>query len=120
MRAEREDEMAERTKYAGHRKPRSWFRGLESLFKRPARLATIIALSAIAFLLGIVLFSYSVRLYEDWREARLLDRATALLQEGKLSKAAQTARELVARHPDFVRSEERRVGKECRVRWWES
>ncbi|PYJ57125.1 MAG: hypothetical protein DME82_03215, partial [Verrucomicrobia bacterium] len=102
MRAEREDEMAERTKYAGHRKPRSWFRGLESLFKRPARLATIIALSAIAFLLGIVLFSYSSRLYEDWRETRLLDRATALLQEGKLSKAAQTARELVARHPDFV------------------
>jgi hypothetical protein len=94
--------MAERTKYAGHRKPRSWFRGLESLFKRPARLATIIALSAIALLLGVVLFSYGSRLYEDWRGTRLLDRATALLQEGKLSKAAQTARELVARHPDFV------------------
>src|SRR2546430_11731502 len=94
--------MAERTKYAGHRKPRSWFRGLESLFKRPARLATIIALSAIALLLGVVLFSYGSRLYEDWRETRLLDPATALLQEGKLSKAAQTARELVARHPDFV------------------
>jgi len=55
---------------------------------RVARLAVIVAVSAIAFLLGIVLFSYSSRLYEDWRETRLLDRATALLQEGKLSKAA--------------------------------
>src|SRR6266550_969740 len=105
MRAEREDEMAERTKCGGHGRTRQVFFGLESFFRRQvrvARLAVIGAVSAIAFLLGIVLFSYSSRLYEDWRETRLLDRATALLQEGKLSKAAQTARELVARHPNFV------------------
>src|SRR6266481_5897616 len=105
MRAEREDEMAERTKCGGHGRTRQVFFGLESFFRRQARvgrLAVIVAVAAIAFLLGIVLFSYSSRLYEDWRETRLLDQATALLQEGKLSKAAQTARELVARHPDFV------------------
>ena len=105
MRAERGDEMAERTKRTGHGRTRQLFFGLESFFQRQvrvARLAVIVAVSAIAFLLGIVLFSYGSRLYEDWRETRLLDRATALLQEGKLSKAAQTARELVARHPDFV------------------
>ena len=105
MRAEKGDEMAERTKRGGHRRTRQPFFGLESFFQRQvrvARLAVIVAVSAIAFLLGIVLFSYGSRLYEDWRETRLLDRATALLQEGKLSKAAQTARELVARHPDFV------------------
>jgi len=97
--------MAERTKCGGHGRTRQLFFGLESFFQRQvrvARLAVIVAVSAIAFLLGIVLFSYGSRLYEDWRETRLLDRATALLQEGKLSKAAQTARELVARHPDFV------------------
>jgi predicted Zn-dependent protease len=105
MRAERGDEMAERTKCGGRGRTRQLFFRLESFFQRQvrvARLAVIVAVSAIAFLLGIVLFSYGSRLYEDWRETRLLDRATALLQEGKLSKAAQTARELVARHPDFV------------------
>jgi len=97
--------MAERTKCGGRGRTRQLFFGLESFFQRQvrvARLAVIVAVSAIAFLLGIVLFSYGSRLYEDWRETRLLDRATALLQEGKLSKAAHTARELVARHPDFV------------------
>jgi predicted Zn-dependent protease len=41
-------------------------------------------------------------LYDDWRQSRLLRRATALLHEGKLIKAAQTAQELVARHPDSL------------------
>ena len=99
MRAERGDEMAERSKCGGHGRTRQLFFGLESFFRRQlrvARLAVIVVVSAIAFLLGIVLFSYGSRLYEDWRETRLLDRATALLQEGKLSKAAQTAREPAA------------------------
>src|SRR5436305_14774303 len=97
--------MAERTKCGGHGRTRQLFFALGSFFQRQvrvARLAVIVAVSAIAFLLGIVLFSYGSRLYEDWREIRLLDRATALLRQGELSKAAQTARELVARHPDFV------------------
>ena len=97
--------MAERSKIGGHGRTRQLFRRLGSFFQpqRPvARLAVGVAVLAIAFLLGLVLFSYGSRLYEDWRETRLLHQATALLQEGKLSKAEQTARELLARHADFV------------------
>src|SRR5206468_13048535 len=64
------------------------------------RLAVAIAGLAIAFLVGVFFVSYGSKLYENWRERRLLDRATALLQEGKLNKAAQMARELVRLHPD--------------------
>jgi thioredoxin-like negative regulator of GroEL len=97
--------MAERLKHAGHGRARQLFLGLESLFQRRlwlARLSVIVVVTAIAFLLGVVLFSYGSRLYDDWRQSRLLRRATALLQEGKLSKATQTAQELVARHPDSL------------------
>ena len=68
----------------------------------PARLAVMVAVLAIAFLVGALSFRYGSRLYDDWRQNRLLHRATALLQEGKLSKAAQTAQELLARHPDSL------------------
>jgi thioredoxin-like negative regulator of GroEL len=105
MRIETGHEMAERIKSAGHGRARQLFFGLESFFRRrpwAARLAVIFAVSAIVFLLGIVLFSYGSRLYEDWRETRLLHRATALQQEGKLSKAAQTAQEFLGRHPDSL------------------
>src|SRR5437763_8661101 len=33
---------------------------------------------------------------------------------------ADDAAKLAAQHPDLKRSEERRVGKECRSRWWRS
>ena len=58
--------------------------------------------AVVALLLGVLLLSYSSNLYEDWRERRLLHRATALLQEGELSKAAQTAQELLRQHPDSL------------------
>src|SRR5438128_1929895 len=79
--------MAERTKGVG---------------QRAARLALIVAALAIAFLAGAVFFSYGSKLYENWHETRLLHRATALLQEGKLSEAALAARELLGRHPDSL------------------
>src|SRR5436309_1054686 len=97
--------MAERIKYVRHGRARQLFRGLESFFRRRlwlARLGVVVVVSAVALLVGIVLFSYGSRLYDDWRQSRLLRRATALLQEGKLNKAAQTAQELVARHPDSL------------------
>ena len=62
----------------------------------------MVAVLAIAFLVGALSFRYGSRLYDDWRQNRLLHRATALLQEGKLSKAAQTAQELLARRPDSL------------------
>jgi thioredoxin-like negative regulator of GroEL len=102
MRVERGHEMGERIKYIGHGKARSRFLGLESLFQRPTRLVAIVAVLAIAFLLAALSFSYGLKLYDDWHQNRLLHRATALLQEGKLSKAAQTAHELLARRPDSL------------------
>ena len=71
---------------------------------RPARVAFAVAALATVFLLGAFLVSYGSKLYQNWRENRLLDRATALLQEGKLSKAAQMARELLARNPDSLQT----------------
>src|SRR5213594_3588085 len=97
--------MAERIKYVRHGRARQLFLGLESFFQPRlwlARLGVVVGVSAVALLVGIVLFSYGSRLYDDWRQSRLLRRATALLQEGKLNKAAQTAQELVARHPDSL------------------
>jgi len=102
MRVERGSEMGERIKYVGHGKARTQFPGLESLFQRPTRLVAIVAVLATAFLLGAFFFSYGLKLYDDWHQNRLLHQATALLQEGKLSKAAQTAHELLARRPDSL------------------
>jgi Tfp pilus assembly protein PilF len=97
--------MAERIKDAGRRRDRQSLRGPEFFFQRrlwPARLAVMVAALVIAFLLGAVFVSYGSRLYEDWRQNRLLHRAAALLQDGKLSEASQTAQELLGRHPDSL------------------
>jgi predicted Zn-dependent protease len=69
---------------------------------RRARLPVAIAGLAIAFVVGVFFVSYGSKLYENWRERRLLQQATALLQEGDLSKAAQMAKELARRHPDSL------------------
>ena len=97
--------MAEPIKNVGHGRTRPSFLSLESFLQRqlwPARLAVMVAVLAIAFLVGALSFRYGSRLYDDWRQNRLLHRATALLQEGKLSKAAQTTQELLAGHPDSL------------------
>src|SRR4030095_4886609 len=74
-----------------------WSRGTHSMFQRQlrrGRLTVAIAGLAIAFLLGVFFVSYGSKLYENWRERRLLHQATTLLQEGEFSKAAQMAQEL--------------------------
>ncbi len=84
---------------------RQLFLGLESFFQRqlwPARLGLVVAALTIAILLGALLFSYASKLYGDWRETRLGHEAASMLQEGKFSEAAQTARELLGRHPDSL------------------
>src|SRR5437016_761538 len=105
MRAKTGHEMPERIKEAGHRTARQSFLGLKSSFQHnlcPARLALMVSALVIAFLLGALFFSYGSKLYEDWRQNRLLHRAAALLQEGKLSEASQAAQELLGRHPDSL------------------
>jgi hypothetical protein len=99
----REDEMAGRIKSSSAAKARHVF--VESFFQRqlwPARLFTVVAVCVIALLFGTLFWGYTSRLYDDWQQTRLLRRATALLQQGKLTKAAQTAQELLGRRPDFV------------------
>src|SRR5262249_29926504 len=79
--------------------------GTPSIFQRQlsrSRLAVAFAGLAIAFLVGAFFISYGSKLYENWRERRLLHRATVLLQEGQLSEAAQMAQELARRHPDSL------------------
>ncbi len=62
----------------------------------------MVALVAVALLVGVLLFNYGSKLYENWRQTHLLHGATAFLKEGKLSKATQTAQELLRRHPDSL------------------
>src|SRR6476660_533305 len=81
------------------------FSGMHSTVQRQARsvrLGVTIAGLAIAFLVAVFFVSYGSKLYQNWRERRLLHQATTLLQEGKLSKAAQMAQELARRHPDSL------------------
>ncbi|PYK76508.1 MAG: hypothetical protein DME39_01175, partial [Verrucomicrobia bacterium] len=92
MRAKTGHEMPERIKEAGHGTARKSFLGLKPSFQHnlwPARLALMVTALVIAFLLGALFFNYGSKLFEDWRQNRLLHRAAALLQEGKLSEASQ-------------------------------
>ena len=66
------------------------------------RLPVAIAGLAIVFVVGVFFVSYGSKLYEKWRERRLLEQATTFSQEGKLSEAAQMAQELARRHPDSI------------------
>jgi hypothetical protein len=68
----------------------------------PTRAALVIGASALTFILGVIFFAYGARLYNGWRETRLLERATSMLQEEKFPQAAQTAREVLELHPDSL------------------
>ena len=97
--------IAERTECAGYRRMRQSLFGRESFFQRqlwPARVALLAAGLAIAFVLGALFFRYGLRLYEDWRQTRLLHEAASMLQQGRFSEATQTARELLAQYPDSL------------------
>ena len=78
--------------------------GTQSTSEQPGRgrVAVVIGGSAIALLVGVFFFTYGSKLYEPWRERRLLQQASTFLQEGKLSEAAQMAHELTRRHPDSL------------------
>jgi lipopolysaccharide biosynthesis regulator YciM len=79
--------------------------GTHSTFQRQVgrgRVTIAIAGLAIAFLIGVFFVSYGSKLYENWRDRRLLNQAATLLQEGKLSQASQMAQELAHRHPDSL------------------
>src|SRR6266496_3199215 len=97
--------IAERTEEAGYRRIRQSLSGLESFIQRqvwPARLALVAAGLAIAILLCALFFRYGLKLYANWHQTRLLQQAGSMLQKGRFTEATQTARELVAQHPDSL------------------
>ena len=97
--------IAERTEEAGYRRVRQSLSGLESFIQRqvwPARLALVAAGMAIAILLCALFFRYGLKLYANWHQTRLLQQAGSMLQHGRFTEATQTARELVAQHPDSL------------------
>ena len=84
---------------------RQSFRGNHSkLHPKLTRTRRTVAIAglAIALLVGVFVISYGSKLYENWRERGLLQKATTFLQEGKFSKAAEMARELARRQPNSV------------------
>jgi predicted Zn-dependent protease len=91
--------------HVGQGRDRQSFSGTHSIFHRQftkRRVTIAIATSAMAFLIGVFFVSYGSKLNENWRERRSLQKATTLLQEGELSKAAQMAQQLIRRHPDSL------------------
>jgi thioredoxin-like negative regulator of GroEL len=97
--------IAERTGDTRHRGIRQSLFGLESFFQRqlwPARLALVVAALAIAILLGALFFRYGLKLYANWHQTRLLQQAGSMLQQRRFTEATQTARELLAQHPNSL------------------
>src|SRR5438477_1998870 len=97
--------IAERAEEAGYRRIGQSLFGLESFFQRqlwPARVALVAAGLAIAILLGTLFLRYGLKLYEDWRQTRLLHEAALMLQQGRFNEATQTARKLLAQRPDSL------------------
>jgi predicted Zn-dependent protease len=95
--------IAERAEEAGYRRIGQSLFGLESFFQRqlwPARVALVTAGLAIAIVLGTLFLRYGLKLYEDWRQTRLLHEAALMLQQGRFNEATQTARKLLAQRPD--------------------
>ena len=99
------DQVARRFEHVERRRSQQSASGTHSTLKRKltrTRLSVAIVGLAIAFLADVFFVGYGSKLYENWRERRSLQKATTLLQEGKLSEAAQVAHELVGRHSDSL------------------
>jgi Tfp pilus assembly protein PilF len=96
---------AEQTEDTGSGKARHSFFDLQFLFQQqlwPIRLAVISAALAGIVLLAVLFVSYTSKLYETWHQTGLLRDAATMLQQGKFNEATQTAREVVAKHPDSL------------------
>jgi hypothetical protein len=63
-----------------------------------------IIIGSIVFLtaLGLIFFTYGSKVYNDWREGRLLKLATTLLHEQKFNEATKIAGEVIALDPDSL------------------
>ncbi|PYL06219.1 MAG: hypothetical protein DME34_09490 [Verrucomicrobia bacterium] len=94
-------------------------RGLKSLpdllrRSRPSQVALLIAVTALAFILGTIFSRYTSDIYNSWRQKRLLTRANVLLsqaesnnttaadRESALDEAMRIAKEVVRIKPDSL------------------
>jgi hypothetical protein len=77
------------------------FHGFEKLL-RPVTLAILIGSLVFLIALGLIFFTYGSRVYNDWREARLLNLATKLLREQKFNEATRVAEDVVNIDPDSL------------------
>jgi predicted Zn-dependent protease len=77
------------------------FHGLERLL-RPATLAILIGSLVFVIALGLIFFTYGSRVYNDWREGRLLNLATKLLREQKFDEATRVAEDVLNIDPDSL------------------
>jgi hypothetical protein len=68
----------------------------------PQRLSIAIAVVVVAVVGGILLASYGSKIFNGWREQRLLKQATVLLQKEDFSGAAQAAQKALQLHPDSL------------------
>lgn len=68
----------------------------------PLRVAFYVGVAALAILLIIFFGTYGSKLYSEWRESRLLKRASALLEDKNFLGANRLAHQVLALHPDSV------------------
>jgi Tfp pilus assembly protein PilF len=99
--------MPERIVRVRRRRKRASFPALESLdiLRRdlsPQRAAILIIAVIVAVAAGTICYHYGSGFYRNWRERNLLRQASSLLQEERLSEAAQRARDVLQRHPDSL------------------
>jgi thioredoxin-like negative regulator of GroEL len=90
---------------AQRRRSNQMFAHLKPFFRRESWLGGsvfLFAASAVAILLCVVSFNYGPKLYRDWQENRLVRRAASMLQEGKFTQAARTARDVVKLDPNSL------------------
>lgn len=66
------------------------------------RMAVLIAGTVLGLILGVVLFDYGSKAYNGWREARLLKRGSAMLQQQDFSGATHAALKALELHPDSL------------------
>lgn len=68
----------------------------------PERLAIYLAGIALAVVLAILFFSYGSKVYAGWRERRLLQQATSLLEKQDYAGASMAAQKVLQLHPDSL------------------
>ena len=97
--------MAEKIDTTRQRRTSQLFCGLEYFLGNrlpPRRFVLLTVAFILAGFLAIVLSNYAPRLYNNWRQKRLLDQAASLIQEEKFEEAARMARAVAKVRPDSL------------------